>query len=106
MSHSDRSIVCLSAGVSCTGTGETFMRAGVARRVSWLVEQGSSAQEAATEALELMARKVGGEGGVISIDKFGQLGIQWNSELMAWAWGRESSLHYGIERGDDFVEEL
>ena len=96
----------LSVGVSCTGTGETFMRAGVARRVGWLVEQGSSAQEAVTEALELMRRKVGGEGGVISVDKFGQLGIQWNSEVMGWAWGRGDFLHYGIERGDDFVEEL
>ena len=81
----------LSAGVSSTGTGETFMRAGVARRVGWLVEAGSTAQEAVTEALEFMQRKVG---------------IQWNSEVMGWAWGREGSLHYGIKRGDDFVEEL
>ena len=93
-------------GVSCTGTGETFMRAGVARRVGWLVEQGSSAQEAVSEALDFMERKVGGEGGVISVDKFGQLGLHWNSEAMAWAWGRDTHLHYGIERGDDFVEDL
>ena len=53
-----------------------------------------------------MERKVGGEGGVISVDKFGQLGLHWNSEVMAWAWGRDTHLHYGIERGDDFVEEL
>ena len=92
--------------MSCTGTGETFMRAGVARRVGWLEEEGNTAQEAVEEALEAMKRRVGGEGGVISVDKFGQLGIQWNSEVMGWAWGREGSLHYGIERGDDFVEEL
>ena len=82
------------------------MRAGVARRVGWLVDQGYTAHQAVTEALEFMKRKVGGDGGVISIDKFGQLGIDWNSEVMAWAWGREGLLHYGIERGDDFVEEL
>ena len=35
----------------------------MARRVGWLVEQGSSAQEAVSEALEFMERKVGGEGG-------------------------------------------
>ena len=51
--------------MSGTGTGETFMKAGVARRVGWLVEEGSSAQEAVTEALEFMKRKVGGAGGVI-----------------------------------------
>jgi len=95
-----------SVGVSCTGTGETFMRSGVARRIGWLVEQGIGAQEAAQGALEIMRGRVGGEGGVIAIDKYGQLGIEWNSEMMAWAYGREGELHYGIERGDDFVEDL
>ena len=71
-----------------------------------MVDQGNSAQEAVEEALEYMKRKVGGEGGVISVDKFGQLGIEWNSEVMGWAWGREGELHYGIQRGDDFVEDL
>ena len=82
------------------------MRSGVARRIGWLVEQGIGAQEAAQGALEIMRERVGGEGGVIAIDKYGQLGIEWNSEMMAWAYGREGELHYGIERGDDFVEDL
>ena len=82
------------------------MRSGVARRIDWLVEQGIGAQEAAQGALEIMRERVGGEGGVIAIDKYGQLGIEWNSEMMAWAYGREGELHYGIERGDDFVEDL
>ena len=82
------------------------MRAGVARRVGWLVEGGTGPQEAVQEALELMKLRVRGEGGVIAVDKYGQLGFDWNSQMMAWAWGRGGKLHYGIERGDDFVEEL
>ena len=40
------------------------MKAGVARRVGWLVEQGKGAQEAIMEALTRMKQRVGGEGGV------------------------------------------
>ena len=95
-----------SVGVSCTGTGETFMRAGVARMVSWLVEQGSTAQEAVQEALLRMKETVGGNGGVIAVDNLGQIGIDWNSDMMAWSYARDGKLHYGIERGDDFEEDL
>ena len=95
-----------SVAVSCTGTGETFMRAGVARRIGYKVEEGLSAQEAVGEALEFMKQRVGGDGGAIAVDKFGQIGIEWNSKMMAWAWGRSGKLHYGINRGEDFVENL
>lgn len=95
-----------SVAVSCTGTGETFMRAGVARRIGYKVGEGSTAQEAVGEALEFMEQRVGGNGGAIAVDKFGQIGIEWNSEMMAWAWGRSGKLHYGIHRGEDFVEDL
>ena len=53
-----------------------------------------------------MKQRVGGDGGAIVVDKFGQLGIDWNSEMMAWAWGRNGKLHYGIHRGEDFVEDI
>ena len=95
-----------SVAVSCTGTGETFMRAGVARRVGYKVEEGSTAQEAVGEALGFMKHRVGGNGGAIAVDKLGQIGIEWNSEMMAWAWGRSGKLHYGVHRGEDFVEDL
>ena len=26
--------------------------------------------------------------------------------MMAWAYGKAGKLHYGIENGDDFVEDL
>ena len=82
------------------------MKVGVARTVSWLVEQGATAQEAVQEVLLRMKEKVGGDGGVIAVDKIGQIGIDWNSDMMAWSYARNGKLHYGIERGDDFVEDL
>ena len=82
------------------------MKAGVARRVGWLVEQGKGAQEAIMEALTRMKQRVGGEGGVIAIDKNGQPGIAFMADTMAWAGARSGKIHYGIEPGDDFVENL
>ena len=82
------------------------MKAGVARRVGWLVEQGYSAQGAVFGALQYMKQRVGGEGGVIAIDKHGQLGLAFITDMMAWAWGRSGQIHYGIKPGDDFIDDL
>jgi len=95
-----------SAAISCTGTGETFMKAGIARRIAWRVEDGFSAQEAAEEALDYMKARVGGDGGAVVLDLRGNIGIYWNSEQMAWAYGKDGLLHTGINVGEDFVEEL
>lgn len=96
-----------SVGVSGTGVGESFMKVGVARRVSYLVENmGLSPNEAITETLDFMAQRVGGDGGVIAIDRAGNLGIGWNSNQMSWAYGRDGELHYGVNRGEDFVEDI
>ena len=35
-----------------------------------------------------------------------QLGIDWNTEHMVWAGERSGEIHYGVQKGDDFVEEL
>ncbi len=40
-----------SAGVSCTGEGEAFMKTGIARRVASNAEAGASASQAIEEAL-------------------------------------------------------
>ena len=97
----------LSAGVSCTGVGESFIKLGVARRVaSNIADLGYSPNGAITEALATMTTRVGGDGGVIAISPQGEVGIEWNSEQMSWAWGREGLLHYGVNRGEDFVENI
>ena len=53
-----------------------------------------------------MTGRVGGDGGVIAISNLGEIGIGWNSNQMSWAWGRDGELHYGVNVGEDFVEDL
>ncbi|XP_023344406.1 isoaspartyl peptidase/L-asparaginase isoform X2 [Eurytemora carolleeae] len=96
----------LSAAISCTGSGETFMKAGVARRIASKIEMGLSPKDAAEEALEYMKVRVGGSGGVIVLDPTGNIGIHWNSKQMAWAYAKDGKLHYGINVGEDFIEDL
>jgi beta-aspartyl-peptidase (threonine type) len=55
-------------GVSATGTGEYFIRIGVARRICDLVElEGLSAQAAADRVVQVELREISGDGGVIAI---------------------------------------
>ena len=70
-----------SGGVSGTGTGETFMRATVARRIAVNMEQGSNPETGINEALGYMTNRVGGEGGAIAISALtGEIGLGWNSK--------------------------
>ena len=58
--------------VSCTGQGETFIRAGAARLVAALVERGETLQSAANAAMEAVAQ-CGGTGGLIAVDAHGNV---------------------------------
>ena len=71
-----------SCAVSCTGDGEYFIRANVAREVSALMQyRGRPLKEAAEVALEA-AKKLGGEGGLIAIDKNGNTALPFNTSGM------------------------
>ena len=71
-----------SCAVSATGYGEYFIRLGVARDISTMMEyRALPVQQAADSALEKV-KKLGGDGGVIAIDRFGNIGISFNSEGM------------------------
>lgn len=68
--------------VSCTGQGEYFMRAAVAADVSARIRYGQKGLEEATEgALSDMGR-LGGDGGLISVDVMGHVSMPFNSEGM------------------------
>ncbi len=58
--------------VSCTGQGETFIRAGAARLVAALVERGETLQSAANAAMHAVAQ-CGGTGGLIAVDARGNV---------------------------------
>lgn len=72
-----------TCGVSGTGHGEYFIRLGIARDISALMEyRGLTVQAAADMAIKQKLQRLGGDGGVIAIDKFGNMAISFNSEGM------------------------
>lgn len=73
----------LTCGISATGTGEYFMRTVAAHEVSNLIQyKGLSAKEALHEVLFNQIGKLGGEGGMILLDKNGEVSWDFNSDGM------------------------
>jgi len=71
-----------TCAVSCTGDGEYFIRVGAAHEVSTLMEyRGMKLQEAAQTALHAV-KKLGGSGGLIAIDKNGEVALPFNTNGM------------------------
>lgn len=72
-----------TCAVSATGWGEYFIRLGVARDISSLMEyRAMPVQQAADIVIKQKLQNLGGDGGVIAVDKFGNIGISFNSEGM------------------------
>jgi beta-aspartyl-peptidase (threonine type) len=71
-----------TCAVSCTGDGEYFIRAVVAHTISSMVEyQGKPLAEAAQRALD-QAAKLGGTGGLIALDRKGNVAMPFNTSGM------------------------
>lgn len=72
-----------TCAVSCTGHGEFFIRAAAAHSVSCLMEyKNISLHEACHEVVMNKLLKLGGEGGLIAVDKNGNVEFAFNSEGM------------------------
>jgi len=72
-----------TCAISCTGHGEFFLRAVVAYDISCLIEyKGLSLEEACRIVVMEKLVKLGGEGGLIAIDKMGNISLPFNSEGM------------------------
>ena len=70
-----------TCGVSCTGTGEEFIRHGVAQRISGLMEYaGLSVADAAEKVVNGILRE--GDGGVIALDGKGNVAMVFNTNGM------------------------
>jgi len=71
-----------TAGISCTGWGEFYIRNVVAKTISDLMEyKGLSVTAAAKIALDKVG-KMGGDGGLIALDKKGNVAMPFNTEGM------------------------
>jgi beta-aspartyl-peptidase (threonine type) len=81
-----------SAAVSATGEGEALMRVVISKRVCDFVANGLSAQRACEAAIQLLAERTEGHGGLIAVDVRGRVGIAFNTQGMphAYAVGQES----------------
>jgi beta-aspartyl-peptidase (threonine type) len=72
-----------TCAVSCTGSGEFFIRGVVAYDVSCLMEyKGLSLTDAATEVITRRLPKIGGDGGLIAVDRHGNISMPFNTEGM------------------------
>ena len=72
-----------SCAISATGWGEYFIRGVIAHDISAMMEyKGVSIEEAATEVIQNKLTKMGGTGGVIGIDKDGNMTMQFNTKGM------------------------
>lgn len=98
----------LVGGVSTTGHGETIMRYNLAQKILERIryKENTNAQEATEYAIREMTERLIGTGGAITIDHNENIGIYWNSKRMAWAYLKDNELHYGIDHGKNFMENI
>ncbi|NND76615.1 MAG: isoaspartyl peptidase/L-asparaginase [Flavobacteriales bacterium] len=72
-----------TCAVSCTGSGEYFIRGVVAYDVSCLMEyKGLTLQEACDTVIHDRLLRIGGDGGLIAVDTKGNIALPFNTEGM------------------------
>ncbi len=72
-----------TCAVSCTGSGEYFIRGVVAYDVSCLMEHKEySIEHAANEVINHRLPEIGGDGGLIAVDSAGNISLPFNTEGM------------------------
>lgn len=76
-----------SVAVSCTGSGDIYMRVNAAHEVSALYKYSThDVQKAAEKAIEEVSA-LQGRGGIISIDKYGNTGFAWTKDKLGMYYG-------------------
>ena len=72
-----------TCAISCTGSGEFFLRGVVAYDVSCLMEyKGLSLQSACEKVIHERLLSIGGDGGLIGVDLQGNISMTFNTEGM------------------------
>lgn len=74
-----------SVGVSCTGTGEAFIRAVIAKGLAERLKNGAGLEDALRTALDEVAAQRA-DGGLIVLTQDNRLTVAFNSPNMAYAW--------------------
>ncbi|XP_039995745.1 isoaspartyl peptidase/L-asparaginase [Xiphias gladius] len=92
--------------VSTTGHGEAIMKVTLARLILFYMEQGQSVEAASDLGLAYMKSRVGGLGGVVTLDPQGRWAARFSSLQMAWAAAQKETLHYGLYSGEHFTQSI
>lgn len=80
-----------TCAVSCTGSGEYFIRGVVAYDVSCLMEyKGLTLEAAAQEVIFKRILAIGGDGGLIAVDTQGNIALPFNTEGMYRAYAKST----------------
>lgn len=86
-----------TCGVSCTGHGEYFIRYAVAHDVSAMMDyKGISLEDAADQIVNEKLKKAGGSGGLVALDKYGNISMPFNTPGMYRAYVRGEERYIGI----------
>ncbi|XP_028280047.1 isoaspartyl peptidase/L-asparaginase-like [Parambassis ranga] len=95
-----------TGAVSTTGHGEAIMKVTLARLILFHMEQGQSVEAASDLGLAYMKSRVGGLGGVVTVDPQGNWAARFSSLQMAWAAAQKDTLHYGVYCGEHFTQSI
>lgn len=86
-----------TCGVSCTGHGEYFIRYAVAYDLSAQMEYaGKSLNEAADFIINDKLKKAGGGGGLVALDKYGNVSMPFNTEGMFRGYSKAGKRYVAI----------
>ena len=68
--------------VSCTGTGEFFIRTNTAAQIGWRMRLANQSLADAADAAIADVERLGGDGGLIAVDADGNIALPYNSQGM------------------------
>ncbi len=87
-----------SAAASTTGWGEPIMKLVLAKWTADRIAAGNMPEWSAKEAMNYLKQRLNGHGGIIVLNRMGQIGIAHNTPRMAWAYKTVQSDDAGVVR--------
>ncbi|HUS23692.1 MAG TPA: isoaspartyl peptidase/L-asparaginase [Candidatus Binatia bacterium] len=90
-----------TCAVSCTGSGESFIRAVAGHHVHARLQFSRWTLPQACEEALMLVKRYGGDGGCIAVDREGTLALPFNSRAMFRAWaGADGVVHVAVGRDE------
>ena len=89
-----------SAAVSLTGWGEPIMKLVLGKWAVDRVAAGATPQQAASEAIAYLFKRLGGHGGIILMGPDGSVGLAHNTPRMAWGLATSEGQQLGVTRNE------